>query len=296
MATAAGPSAQAAQNRAFGNLARRFVADIQVSQELVDEYQEMKTDGEVTGTHQKTVMVTKSDVESRQTLLNAEVFEQAKHGNTHYALVGLERKETVRIYSQRIESNESKIDGYLSTAQATDRPINRLAALRKALVLAKANEKLRRQRSIVAGGSASNSSSLRPKIEKRLRAAQSHCPVAVRGSVPASLRNQVGATLEARGLPTVEDAEGALLEATIQYEEHPTLEGRPDAHFFRWTLAIELTHIERNQTFETFTAEQRAGAPSEAGAKRRARHGARTAIEEQFSNFLKQTLLRIDQS
>lgn len=295
MATAAGPSAQAAQNRAFGNLARRFTAEIQVSQELVDEYRETKSKGEVTGTRQETMMVTESDVESRQTLLNAEVLEQAKRGDTHYALVGLKREETLRIYSQRIEGNEGKIDDYLSTAQATDRPINQLVALRKALVLAKANEKLQSQRSIVAGGSASFSST-RPKIEKRLREAQSHCSVTIRGNVPAPIRNQVGATLEAQGFPTIEDVEGALLEATIQYEEHPALEGRPDAHFFRWTLAIELTNRERNRTFETFTVGNRAGAPSEAGAKRRARHGARTVIEDEFSTFLKKTLLRTDQS
>ncbi|MFB6273353.1 MAG: LPP20 family lipoprotein [Salinibacter sp.] len=296
LATASGPSAQAAQNRAFGNLARRFSAEIQASKELLDEYREVKKDGEVTSAQQKTVMITKSDVQSDQTLLNAEVLEQAKAGSKYYALVGMERQETLRIYAQRIKGNQEKIKDYRATARNTERPIIRLAALQKALVLAEANERLQRQRAIVAGGSGSATSSLRPELEKAVRKAQSKCPVAVQGDVPSSLRSQVGATLETNGFRTVDQPENAILKATVKYKEHPTLTGRDDAHFFRWTLAIKLTDTARNQTLETFTAEQRAGAPSKAGAKRRARNGARTTIEDEFSNFLKQTLLRINPS
>lgn len=296
LVSAEGPSTQTAQNRAFGNLARTFAADIRASRRLLDKYQEVKKDREIAGSRQETVMITQSDVRSDQTLLNARVLEQAKIGSKYYVLVGMERRETRRIYAQRIERNQKKIADYRTIAENAGKPVTRLAALRKALVLAKANEQLRNQRAIVAGGSASVVSSLRPKLAKAVREAQADCPVVVQGDVPSSIRTQVGAALEAQGFRTVDRSGPAILNATVRYEEHPTLSSRTDAHFLRWTLAIELTDIARGQTLETFTAEQRTGASSETGAKRRARRRARTTVEDDFSIFLEQTFLRINPS
>lgn len=295
LAPAEGPSTQTAQNRAFGNLARMFAADIQASQELFDKYREVKKEREIAGSRQKTVMITQSDVRSDQTLLNAQVLEQAKVGSKHYALVGMERRETLRIYTQRIEGNRKKISDYRTVAANAKHPVTRLTALKKALVLAKANERLQDQRAIIAGGGTSAASSPRPKLEKAVQEAQKSCPVVVRGDVPSSIRTQVKAILEARGLPTVKRPESAVLKARIRYEERATLPGRSDAHFLRWTLSIEVTDTVRSQTLETFTAERRAGAPSQTGARRRARNSARTTIEDDFSTFLEQTFLRIDQ-
>lgn len=294
-ATAAAPSDQAARNRAFGNLARVFSADIQTSQELLDEYREVRGNEDNVDTQRETVMITKSDVGADQKLLNAEVLERARVGGTHYVLVGMERRETLQIYAQRIKENRQKIDQYRSTAETVSHPLHRLAALQKALVLAKVNERLRRQRSIVAGGGGTvSSSSIRPDLEKAVRAAQTECSVVVKGEVPSPLRTQVSAALESAGFRVVDRSSEALLAATAQYEERPTLPGRDDAHFFQWTLAIKLTDLMHSQAVETFTVERRTGAPSETSAKRRARNEARTAIEDKFPLFLTQTLLHVD--
>ena len=87
LAPAEGPSAQAAENRAFGNLARRFVADVEAGQSLRDEYEEVKTDGEVTDTQQETVMITESDVQSDQSLLNTEVLQRTQVGGDRKSVV-----------------------------------------------------------------------------------------------------------------------------------------------------------------------------------------------------------------
>jgi rubrerythrin len=158
-AVASGPSAQAAQNKAFGNLARVFEADIEASKELRDDYQEVQTGGEVTSSTQETRLITRSDVRSDQKLLNSEVLERTQVGDTYYALVGMERQETVRIYAEEIRTNRSTIEDYRAAAQETDNPITRLAFLRKALVLAQVNERLTTQRNIVAGGSAPSTTS-----------------------------------------------------------------------------------------------------------------------------------------
>ena len=297
-AVASGPSAEAAQNRAFGNLARVFEADITASQALKDEYQEVKEDGSVTGTQRDTRLLTQADVRSNQTLLNAEVFEQQKVDETFYALVGMERRETLRIYDQEIAGNRRTIDDYRAAAQETENPLTRLAFLQKALVLATANERLVTQRSIVAGGAAPRTeASPVTALEKAVRSAQEQCPVVVRAeaTTPSSLVDQVGAALQTAGFRVVDRPEDAILGARVTYDEQPTLESREE-EFLRWTLAIELADRTSRQTLETFTTEQRAGALSPSAVQRQARSRARRAIETEFVAFLDRTLLGIDPS
>jgi len=297
-AVASGPSAEAAQNQAFGNLARVFEADVTASQALKDEYQEVKEGGTVTGTQRDTRLLTQADVRSDQTLLNAEVFEQQKVGETFYALVGMERRETRRIYDQEIAANRRTIDDYRAAAQETENPITRLAFLQKALVLAKANERLVTQRSIVAGGAAPRTeSSPVTALETAVRTAQEQCPVVVRAdaTTPSSIVDQVGAALQTAGFRVVDRAGDAILGARVTYDEQPTLESREE-EFLRWTLAIELTDRTSRQTLETFTTEQRAGALSPSAVQRQARSRARRAIETEFVAFLDRTLLGIDRS
>lgn len=297
-AVASGPSAQAAQNKAFGNLARVFEADIEASKELRDDYQEVQTGGEVTSSSQETRLITRSDVRSDQKLLNSEVLERKQVGDTYYTLVGMERQETVRIYAEEIRTNRSTTKDYRTAAQETDNPITRLAFLQKALVLAKVNERLTTQRNIVAGGSApSTTSSPVTALEQAVREAQANCPVVVQAEsedIPASILDQVNATLETAGFRVIDRPEDAILEALVKYRERPALESR-DQEFLRWTLAVDLTDQTTRQTLETFTTEQRAGAMSEAAVKRRAHNGARRAVEDDFSTFLDETLLNIDQ-
>lgn len=297
-AVASGPSAQAAQDRAFGNLARIFEADIEASQELRDDYREAKLDGNVTNSEQETRLITKSDVRANQQLLNAEVLEQEEADDTHYTLVGMHRRETIDIYSQEIETNRQKIEDYRATARETAKPITRLAFLQRALVLAKANERLVTQRTIVAGGTAPDMSFSSPltTLEEDVEKAQSNCPVVVRaerGDIPSSILTQLGATLEAAGFRVIDRAPEAVLSALLKYEERPALESR-EQEFLRWTLAVELTDQTTDQTLETFTTEKRAGGMSEAAVQRKAHNGARRAIENDFSTFLDQTLLNIN--
>ncbi len=296
-AVASASSAQAAQDKAFGNLARIFEADIQASQDLREDYREVQEGGEVTQSRQQTRMITRSDIQSNQKLLNSEVLEQEQVGDTYYALVGMERQETISIYSEEIESNRSDIQVYRASAQETDNPITRLAFLQKALVLAKVNDRLVTQRNIVASGAAPRSaSSPVTALEKAVREAQAACPVVVKTSsddIPSSIVDQVGATLETAGFRVIDRPEDAILEALVKYDQRPALESR-DEEFLRWTLAIELTDRTLQQTLETFTTEQRAGAMSEAAVQRRAHNEARRAVENDFSTFLNETLLNID--
>jgi hypothetical protein len=298
-AVASAPSAQAAQNQAFGNLARVFEADIEARQALKDEYQEVKRDGRVTATERDTRLLTRADVGARQKLLNAEVLEQQKVGDTFYALVGMERRETLRIYDQEIDRNRRAIEEYRTAAEAAETPVPRLAFLQKALVLATVNERLVTQRSIVAGGGTPPASaSPVTDLEKAVRAAQAQCPVVVRAadeSGGGAVVDQVGAALTQAGFRVVDRAGEARLEARVRYDEQPTLEGR-DEEFLRWTLAIELIDRTRRQTLETFTAERRAGALSPEAVKRQARSGARRVIANEFADFLDRTLLGIDPS
>jgi hypothetical protein len=296
-AAASAPSAQAAQNQAFGNLARVFEADIEAQQTLKDEYQEVKRDGRITDTQRDTRLLTRADVGATQKLLNAAVLEQKKVGGTFYALVGMERRETIRIYDQEIDRNRRAIEAYRTTAGGADNPVTRLAFLQKALVLATVNERLVTQRSIVAGGGARPASaSPVTALEKAVREAQAQCPVVVRaGAGGTAILDQVGATLTAAGFRVVDRPEAARLEARVRYDEQPTLEGRED-EFLRWTLAIDLIDRTRRQTLETFTAERRAGALSPEAVRRQARSGARRVIENEFAPFLDRTLLGIDPS
>lgn len=296
-AVAAGPSAQAAEDKAFGNLARVFEADIAAQQQLREDYREVQQGGDVTSSRQDTRLLTRSDVRSNQKLLNAEVLERAAAEGTHYALVGMERRETVRIYRDEIRRNRGTMAEYRTAAEAATNPVSRLAFLQQALVLAKVNERLITQRTIVAGGAApSTATPPVAALQTAVREAQSNCPVAVQTDtpdVPPSILDQVKATLQTAGFRVVAQPADAILQADVSYRERPALTSR-DEEFLRWTLAIALTDRTTQQTLETFTTEQRAGAMSAAALQRRAHNGARTAIKNDFASFLDRTLLNID--
>jgi hypothetical protein len=164
-------------------------------------------------------------------------------------------------------------------------------------VLAEANERLATQRNIVAGGTPQSASSPVTALEQAVRKTQANCPVVVRAEkedTPSSVLNQVGATLETAGFRVINRPTDAILKALVKYHERPALESR-DQEFLRWILAIDLIDRTNQQVFGTFTTENRAGAMSEAAVKRRAHNGVRGAIEDRFSTFLDETLLKIDQ-
>lgn len=296
-AVAAGPSAQAAEDKAFGNLARVFEADISAQQQLREDYREVQQGGDVTSSRQDTRLLTRSDVRSSQKLLNAEVLERATAEGRHYALVGMDREETVRIYRDELRRNRGTMKEYRASAEAADNPVSRLAFLQQALVLAKVNERLITQRNIVAGRAAPSTSP--PPVgdlQTAVREAQADCPVAVQTDtpdVPASILDQVKATLQTAGFRVVDAPGDAILQAVVSYRERPALKSRED-EFLRWTLAVALTDRTTRQTLETFTTEQRAGALSTAAVQRRAHNGARTAIKKDFASFLDRTLLNIN--
>lgn len=298
VAVAKGPSPQAAQDRAFGNLARIFEADIQASQSLLDRYEEVTDDGEGREGEGRTLIVTRSDVESDETLRNTEVLAQEQVGSSHYALVGMERAETLRIYTQQIDANRAEIEQYRAAARRAEAPLPTLAYLQQARVVATVNERLEQQRRIIGGGAGTvDRSGVRTDLDSALRAARIRCPVAVQGDdVPPPIEAQVRATIEDRGFRVTSRRGDAALVTHVSFTTRPTLTSRDDAHFVRWTLSIEVKDPRRNQVLRTFTTQERSGALSKASVARRAHQRARTVIDEQFSTFLDRMLLRVDSS
>mgnify|MGYP006422103247 CR=1 FL=1 len=298
MATGSGNSPQQAEEAALGNLARIFEATIESDRQTVQDYAEISRDGQIAATEETARMLDLTNVRSEQDLLNTEILAQSERGRLYYALAGMERTPTLSIYTDRIQTNREQIRAYADAGDTREDPIARLSAYRQALILTEINSDLIEQRSIIAGGggafSMDDGFTLSVQdLEERFAEAQRDAPLYIEGNAPDDILTEASSTVEALGFVTIRNPNEAILRVYVDYKHEPVLESREDASFLYWTLNVSLSHSHREQTYGTFSVDDRSGATSERGVRIRAHRNAREALTEEFSSFVVRSLLQV---
>lgn len=292
MAVGSGSSLDRAHENALGNLARIFQAEITASRQLIDEFVETAQNDNL-GFEQTSRLLNITRVGSQQDLINTRILisELATNG-TYYALAGMNRLETSRIYNQEITTNELQINEYESNTEDETELLNRLILLKKALILAEVNENLARQRNILMGGAsdrALNTVTLN-RIRENFRGVQQQVPVAVvSDSAPNSIIAAITAVFQREGFLTTSDGT-AVLEVTVDYRYGEADLNREETEFVQWELIIDILNKNANRSFNTYITGGRDGAFSYNDAVMRASASAREQIDTDFRQFLSREL------
>jgi len=298
MAVGSGSTLREAHDDALSSLSRIFQAEINASQELIDDFVETSRDDEFSS-ERTTQLLNISRIGTHQELMNTEILQSELASNgTYYALAGMNRMESASIYNQEISNNDLKINEYESNADAESDPLQKLILLKKALVLAQVNENLSRQRNIIMGGASDrelNTQTLN-RIREKFRTVQQQVPVAIStDSATETIIAAIESVFQSSGFTVAGSGSGrAVLEVDVAYDAQRAEMNRDNAEFVKWELIINIVNTLNNESFRTFITEGRDGALSYNDALKRADYSARDKIENQFRSFLTKELLALN--
>ena len=296
LAVGSGNTLKEAHDDALGNLARIFRADINASQELIDEFIETSRNDEFSS-EQTTQLLNVTRIGSSQNLMNTRILESEVAGNgTYYALAGMNRSKTASMYNQEISHNELKINEYETNAEQEADPLQSLILLKKALVFAEVNENLSRQRSILLGraaGSELNTMAL-TRIQEKLRIIKQQVPVSIQStSATETILSAIALAFQQEGFTIDVHSREPILEVTVDYHSQKAELNRDGHEFVKWELIVNIVNNQSGQSLTSFLTEGRDGAYSYSDALKRADFSARKEIGSSFKKFLKQELLTL---
>ena len=236
-AVGAGDTRRAAENAAAANLARIFEAHIESDERLLDQTRE--TSESLIRTTDFTADI---NILSSQTLYNIQHAEAWKDGNGRYhAVAYLDRRDTARIYRDKIDEQTTRVNFLLASAESSTEPLKRFATLRAANRHAnEANYLLRQLKVIhppsVAGATPSYSPN---QLRKSLAEAAKQITVQIR--IAGDDEQRMAGTLEqfitrygfVVGTPAILDIAGRVSVTDTGERTH-------DFVFVRYELALQI--------------------------------------------------------
>lgn len=297
LAVGSGSTLKEAQEDARGSLSRIFQSEINATQQLIDEFIETSKNDEFSS-ERSAKLLNMTRIGTNQELMNTQILESDVAGNgTYYALAGMNRSESSRIYNQEISNNELKINEYENNAEKETDVLQKLILLKKALVLARVNENLSRQRNIILRGVSDrelNTMALN-RIQEKFRTVREQAPVTIKTENASEIIvSSIAGVFQKAGFSVANGTQQAVLEVNVDYQSQKAELNRENAEFVKWELIINIVNNQSDQSFKTFIVEGRDGALSYADALKRADYAARGKIETDFESFLNQELLALN--
>jgi hypothetical protein len=151
VAVGEGDTRRAAENAADANLSKIFEAHIQSDERLIDQSFETNDTFDRT-----TDFTTDINILSSQTLHNIQHAESWRDDRARvHAIAYLDRRETARIYREKIEEKTARVEFLMAHAEQTDDLLQKYSKLHAAALQAAANAALLRQLKVIHPSSAS---------------------------------------------------------------------------------------------------------------------------------------------
>lgn len=296
LAVGSGSSLQNAQNKALGNLTRIFQSKVKSSQKLIDEFQETSGNNRISS-DRVTQLLSVTEIGSRQNLINAKILKTYKdNSGTFYALAGMKRHETARLYSAEISRNELKLNEYENRIKNEKDLLLRLGLVKKALILVKVNQNLKKQRDILLGRNMDvPEGKTRLHLEKEYQYLRKHSLIYLSApNIPLAIQNAVTNALKDEGFILTNQADKAIIKAKLHYSYHEADLKRKDAYFIRWNFSIRMNDNHNGDRLKTFSLKGRDGGLSHNGAVLRSQQTLCTKIKHDFKEFIETELLKIN--
>lgn len=294
MAVGSGNTLNEARSDAFANLSQIFQVDVDAQQQLYTETIDQSINNQAYS-ESTSELLKNIQLGTDQELMNTSVLDSEIDANgTYYALAGMDRAETSRIYQQEISNNEMKINELESNAAEEQNILQTLLLLTEAKSVAAANVVLTKQLNIIRGGAGTGGAATEAhsRIQEKVRTVQQKANVIINTeNATETVISSVASVLQSAGFNITESQSEAILSTTINFQTQKADLNRNDAEFAKWELVIDLSDLESDRSFQTFIAEGRDGAPSYQDALKRADFSARDKIENDFKTFLNNELM-----
>jgi hypothetical protein len=293
LAVGSGDTQQAAQNSAYGNIARIFQAEIKADQSMVESMKETSKNGGPLASERSTQLVNMTRIGSQANLVNTQILETYLKDGTYYALAGMKRRETAKLYSDEISANLEKIANLETSAASETNKLIKLRLLKACLTLLAVNQNLAKQRAIILQGKSDDEGAeIFNRISEAYRKHQQLCVVRVQSEgAPKSITDAVTKVFTDAGF-SVSETESPILEATVVFKAEEVSMGQPNVFGAKWLLTIRMKDNETNRQVQAFSTEGRdAKLGSYEAALVQADFTARKKIETDFKRYLDKEFL-----
>ncbi|MEX0609819.1 MAG: LPP20 family lipoprotein [Balneolaceae bacterium] len=298
LAVGSGSTLNEATSDAFASLSQIFQMEIDATQELYDEFIETSRNNTEFFTEGTSKLLNNIKIGTNQELMNTTILEsQVVENGTYYALAGMDKRESSRIYSQEISNNDLKIAELEASADQEKNVLQKLKLLKKTRLLASVNENLTRQHNIILGGAADTgeTSKTLSRIDEKFRVLQQSANVSITSkNATGTILSAVADVFQKAGFNISEKTGSEILEVVIDFDTQKAELNRDDAEFVKWELVINILDRQTNRSYKTFMTEGRDGALSYPDALKRADFTAKKNIENQFKTFINQELLALN--
>ena len=260
---------------------------------IIDEFREYSKNNE-TSSEYTSQLLTVTNVGSSQNLINTKVLKTHNANQTVYALAGMERFETSRIYSNEINQNELQINNLKELARNESSLLLKLGYVKQALMLANVNMNLIAQKNVIQSGAAS--SDLEQQSRNELKEwfnnlkKKTKVYISSQDHVPTTITSALVNAFDNSGFTVVKE-KPALLIADVIFKTNEADLQRKNAVFVNWNLQISMTDEQSNTDIRTYRTEGREGALSLKEAELRARKEASEKIESDFTQLIDHQLL-----
>ncbi len=271
-ARGAGDTRQAAEDNASANLAKVFKSEITVDQTTRERYSALtKMDGTMDETLQ-TDMDQIVKVLAGETLFNVK-FSQTytdEMGRVH-VLAYLNRRETAKIYEEKITANFEQIQALTGEAEETDDPVTRYACLNAAYAVSRINQAMLDQLNFIHPTTYTMLTSFSEELDHNTLAKKlSETAKSLTFSINISgddgrVASMTAETVSGMGFPLVDQNGVVQIKGLIRYEDVDLK--RDNIEFIGWNLELKVTGPD-GAVFVQIDEKGREGGVSKEAAKR----------------------------
>lgn len=293
MAVGSSDTREGAVNQAHANLAKIFVAEVKVDESYINEFEEAMDSHSEVSVSENTQLITSSQIRANQQLKNVQIMEVYEDSDGRiYALAGMDRLETTRLYSSDIERNNTRIKSLRQNAKNSAGRLDRLIYLKQALAVARINDMMRNQRAILSGRGHQGDGATLTEIIQEYQQAKKECRVVMSGEeLLPEVASVISRELQNEGFILVNDNEEPVIELDVDFAMKPVDLNRSQYEFIQWALQLKAQDMENGQWFSTFTAEGREGSTNEEYARQRAIQAAVEKISSELPKYINNELL-----
>ena len=293
MAVGSGDNLSDARANAMLNLAQIFRSQIEGTQNLYTQISESTRNNTDFTSNETIRLMNTIRVGTNEELMNTEIL-KSELGNdgAYYVLVGMNRAASEQIYKQEIANNYQKIEHNISSANDAVKIVQKLRHFKENVLLAKINENLNQQLSIINPKSSESEKAINMVHKTKLQFSeiQNYSIVEITSATESEIvTNAVESVVQKEGFFI--GKEKPILSIELIYNAEESELNRDDAEFVQWNVSIRIKNVATNSYYNTFTASGRDGALSLANAYKRAELSASKKIKSSFPKFLNSEFL-----
>jgi hypothetical protein len=265
-AVSSGDTPEAAKDRAISEVAMVIQADINLQQQLIEQYLETGVNFDM---ERKTEFNRQIEITTRQNLKNVNIGKTwlSDQDGRYYAVAYLDRMETSEIYQNELAGLDSEIKIYYDKTLASSEKLTRLAYINKAIELAVQRDVMANQLNTISLGDESFTPQVKPsELSDARRQITKDIKVKLDLNYGdwSELPGAVSEVLQSYGFNLADTNPDILVTGSLRMEQ---LERK--GYFIRWFVDLHFKDLSTDTEFITYTEDDREGSTSFSEAERR---------------------------